>query len=62
MEILPMGAELFHADGRTDWYAWQRVISFRNYDGGSCNIHINKYGRLQKLRLVKNMSYTRGIS
>ena len=28
-----MGADLFHADGRTDWHAWRRVISFHNYAG-----------------------------
>jgi len=22
MKIRPMGAELFHADGRTDWQTW----------------------------------------
>jgi hypothetical protein len=26
MEIRPMGAELFHADGRTDWHAWRRRV------------------------------------
>jgi len=31
MKILQMEVELFHADGRTGWHAWRRVLSFRNY-------------------------------
>ena len=31
MKIRPMGTELFHAEGRTDWHAWRSVVNFRNY-------------------------------
>jgi hypothetical protein len=39
MKIRPMGAELFHADGRTDMT--KLIVAFRNFANASKNQPVN---------------------
>jgi len=52
MQIRPVGAEMFHADGRTDMT--MIIVAFRNFANASKNNCTHNISRLRRQDFVEN--------